>query len=82
MAKKWLKLKQSRKPHICGIQDLRVNVSQNGKSQLSSENRYWLNNNDNDNNGINGNQEEEQTGKSTHAALHTCPHFISTYNAG
>ena len=82
MAKKWVKLKWSRKPHICGIQGLRVNISQNGKSQLSSENRYWLNNNDNDNNGINGNQEEEQTGKSTHAALHTCPHFISTYNAG
>ena len=24
MAKKWLKLKQSRKPHVCGIRGLRV----------------------------------------------------------
>ena len=27
MPKKWLKLKQSRKPHICGIRRLRVNMA-------------------------------------------------------
>ena len=26
VAKKWLTLKQSRKPHVCGIRRLRVNV--------------------------------------------------------
>ena len=26
LAKKWLKLKQSKKPHICGIRRLRVNA--------------------------------------------------------
>ena len=27
-AKKWLKLKQSRKPHICGIRLLRVKIKE------------------------------------------------------
>ena len=29
MTKKWLKQKQSRKPHLCGIRDLRVNIYMN-----------------------------------------------------
>ena len=28
VAKKWLKLKQSRKPHICGIRGLRVKIQE------------------------------------------------------
>lgn len=57
-----------------------IKIRQNGESHLPSEYQYWLNNNDNGNNSITKYQEEE-TGKSTHAALYTCPHFIATYNA-